>query len=342
MITIKQIAELAGVSRGTVDRVINQRGAVNSETEAKIQEILKKVNYQPNKVAKSLSVIKKNLKFGVILFGEAGENPFFDQVREGIEKKKEELKEYNVTIDVRSCDFAYEKQLQVIDELVKEGVCGIAMTPINHEKIAEKINKLYEQGILVVTMNTDIKDTKRIAYVGSNYYQSGRTAARLLGLITGGKANILAVIGSVTVLCHMERLNGFARVLKERYPNFKLVDVIENLDKNKISYERTKKALLEHPEVDALYLASAGVDGACRAVCDLNRQDDIVIISFDSVPKTISFVKQGIISATIDQDPKKQGMKSLDLLFDAIVMDNTIKEDVYYTRIDIILDENIK
>ena len=76
MATIKEIAELAGVSRGTVDRVLNNRGSVNAKTAEKILEIAKAVDYKPNRAGLALAAQKRRLKLGVILFGNS--NPFFD------------------------------------------------------------------------------------------------------------------------------------------------------------------------------------------------------------------------------------------------------------------------
>lgn len=74
MATIKEIAALAGVSRGTVDRVLNDRGAVNPETAEKIRKIAKELDYKPNRAGLVLAAQKKRLKLGVILFSTG--NPF--------------------------------------------------------------------------------------------------------------------------------------------------------------------------------------------------------------------------------------------------------------------------
>ena len=68
MPTIKEIAELAGVSRGTVDRVLNNRGAVNPATAQKVRDIAKALDYRPNRAGLVLAAQKKNLKLGIILF----------------------------------------------------------------------------------------------------------------------------------------------------------------------------------------------------------------------------------------------------------------------------------
>jgi len=89
MATIKEIAERAGVSRGTVDRVLNNRGAVCAETEERIRAIIKELDYKPNKAGMALAAQKKKYLIGIILFSK--QNPFFDEVMEGFQEKAEEL-----------------------------------------------------------------------------------------------------------------------------------------------------------------------------------------------------------------------------------------------------------
>ncbi len=74
MATIKEIADLAGVSRGTVDRVINNRGDVNRETAEKIRAIIKQLGYKPNPAGMALAAQKKKYLIGIILFSR--KNPF--------------------------------------------------------------------------------------------------------------------------------------------------------------------------------------------------------------------------------------------------------------------------
>lgn len=82
MATIKEIASLAGVSRGTVDRVLNHRGSVNPQTEQKILEIVQELDYKPNKAGIVLAARKKNLKLGVVLLGLG--TVFYDDILSGV------------------------------------------------------------------------------------------------------------------------------------------------------------------------------------------------------------------------------------------------------------------
>ena len=118
MATIKQIAELAGVSRGTVDRVLNNRGSVNANTAARVREIADKLNYKPNKAGLMLAAQKKNLKIGVILFPDS--NPFFSEVLEGVNAKAKELSAYNFTVLIRQVPFDETEQFNTMEALLAD------------------------------------------------------------------------------------------------------------------------------------------------------------------------------------------------------------------------------
>ena len=339
MATIKEIAALAGVSRGTVDRVLNERGAVNPETAEKIRKIAKELDYKPNRAGLVLAAQKKRLKLGVILFSNG--NPFFQDVLAGIDEKAEELANYNCTVITKQISFGVETQLQAIDELLAEEVNGIAMTPYNDDRIRNRINALYEQGIPVVTLNTDIENSRRLAYVGSNYIRSGATAAGLLQLMTSGTVNIGIVTGSSKILCHTERIAGFLKTLAPYRSQIHVVDTVEIHDDEVESYEKTTALLSEHPEINALFFAAGGVYGGCRSVEALERKGSVRIIAFDLVPTTRQMLENNTIAATICQQPKIQGSKPLSLLFAYLTTGETPEKEYNYTAVDIRIKENL-
>lgn len=339
MATIKEIAELAGVSRGTVDRVLNNRGSVNNDTADKIKEIAAKLGYKPNKAAIILGAQKKNLKIGVILFG--ANNPFFDDVINGVNKKQEELDGYNCNLLIKRISMSVKEQLETIDYFVNEGISGIALTPYNDPLISDKINELFEMGIPVVTFNTDIENSKRIAYVGSNYYLSGKTAAGLMNLMTKGNVYVGIISGFENVLCHSQRIEGFKDSIYKDYPNIKIIDTIYNHDDDFEGYEQTLDLLNKSKDINALFFVAGGVYGGCRAVLNLDKKDDISIIAFDDIPNTKNMLKNGVIKSIICQQPHIQGEKPIDILFNYLTTGDLPKEEYNYVSVDIRIKENI-
>lgn len=336
--TIKEIATLAGVSRGTVDRVLNHRGSVNPQTEQKILDIIQALDYKPNKAGIVLAAQKKNLKLGVILFGLG--NPFYDDVLSGIREKAAELESYNCTVIVEQIDYSLTRQLETIDMLLAEGICGLAISPYNDPVIREKINTLYEQGIPVVTLNTDIENSRRIAYVGCNFYRSGQTAAGLMHLMTKGKVSVGIISGSQDILCHTERIAGFENVLQD-YPHIQVADVYTNNDDEFESYEVTGALLNRHPEINALYFTAGGVYGGCRAVLASERAHDMTIICNDIVDTTREYMENGLIAATICQQPYIQGSKPLAILFSYLTTGELPASEYNYVDVDIRIRENL-
>lgn len=339
MATMKEIAELSGVSRGTVDRVLNHRGIVNPETERKVLEIAKLLDYQPNKAGIALAAQKKKLKIGVLLFG--ADNPFFDQVMDGLHKKLEELSIYGCTLTIRRIPFDLDTQLSVMDELFAEQIHGLILSPYNAKEIQEKINEFWEQGIPCVTVNTDIPDSKRIAYVGSDYYKCGQTAAGLLSLFTNRSARIGIVTGSHNVLCHEERVRGFTSHLRGHCPNMEVIEIVENDDDDYKSYEAVSALLTRHPDLSALYFTAAGVYGGCRAIQAATLYSPLSVITFDTVPSTREMLEKGVISATICQQPEEQGARSLAILVDYLLTGEMPKELLHYMDLSIKIKENL-
>ena len=341
MPTIRQIAEIAGVSRGTVDRVLNHRGSVNPQTAERVLAIAKQLDYKPNRAGLVLAAQKKNIRLGVILFGKG--NPFFDEVVSGIRQAEEELADYNCDVLLRWTSVSTARQIEAIDELLGCGVTGFAISPTNDPELAGKINELYEQNIPVVTLNTDIRNCKRLAFVGSNYYQTGSTAAGLMRLIAGaGRKDIYVgiVSGSEEILCHTERIAGFqAAVSHEK--RIHIVETITNDDDDDTSYERTLKMLEDHPEINALFFAASGIYGGCKAVLDKDRAKDCTIITYDAVSTTRELLLSDIISATICQQPRLQGSLPLEILFSYLAAGQAPKQELNYTTVDIRIKENI-
>jgi len=342
MSTMKDIAHLAGVSRGTVDRVLNNRGSVNPETEQKVRDIAKALKYSPNFAGKTLAIRKKELKFGCILFGTAASNTFFEGVVFGIKSRAKEMKEYGVSVEIRESHIDNpEEQAKHIDELVELGINGLTITPIDDVLVANRLKKLSESGLPIVTVNSDIPDCGRIAYVGSDYFKSGETAAGLMNMAAGGKANVGIITGSSRVRCHLERVAGFTEYAEKHFPNLKIVNKVINNDDEIDSYNVTMNMLNQFPEIDALYLAAAGVNGACRAVREVGLDGKLSIVSYDATPTTCKLIHEGVITATIAQQPEVQGTLPLDILFDLNCMGIMPEKEFFYTNIEIKIKENL-
>ena len=101
-VTIRQIAEAAGVSRGTVDRALNNRGRIRPEVAERIRAIAAEMGYKPNQLGRALSMSRNNIKIGVILQG--AETPFMKEVLKGIQEAGAEVDNLGGTVLVHKIE----------------------------------------------------------------------------------------------------------------------------------------------------------------------------------------------------------------------------------------------
>lgn len=157
--TIKEIARICGVSRGTVDRVLNNRGKVKPETQQLILRTIEEMGYTKNIAARALNVKRMSPVIGVILCSEG--NPFFDDVIRGFFDAEKELADYGVSMRFATM-YGHEvsRQLELIENMIGE-ISALVIQPINDAQIAARLLSIRQSGVPVVTVNTDITPDSR-------------------------------------------------------------------------------------------------------------------------------------------------------------------------------------
>ncbi len=338
-VTIRQIAELSGVSRGTVDRVLNNRGRVNPETEQLVRKVAKELGYRPNAAGKALAAIKKNYIIGIILSSEG--NEFFSDVISGMKQAEKEAAAYGIQVIMKTMKgYDADVQISLMREL-EPFIHILILQPINDDRIVTEIGKLTGQGIRVITINNDIENSDRLCYVGSDYFRSGQTACGCLGLLTRGKANVGIATGSVKILGHNQRILGFNSIVEKKYKGFILSDIIETNDDDRQGYEETRKMLKRYPEINAIYIVAAGAAGVCRAVSESGKQEQMTIVACDSTPAIKELIGKGIIKATIYQQPYLQGYQSIMIAAEFLIHGTLPKQEYIIINSEIKIPENL-
>jgi LacI family transcriptional regulator len=335
-VTVREIAKLAKVSIGTVDRALNDRPGVKKETKKKILQIARKYDYRPNRISKALARRHKDkINIGVITLPQ--QSPFAKQINEGIREISRELDDYGVSVIVQSMkNFDIGVLTKKIAEFVASQVDGIAMIGIDNPVIRKTIDDIVESGIAVVTYNSDIENSKRLCFVGQDLYRSGQVAADLLGRFMGSKGNVLILHGSEEVTAHKERVAGFLSVIKKEFPSIKVTALEQCQDNENLAYRITMKVLKKHPEINGIYIVARAAHGAAKAVLEMDRAQKMKLVCNDLDIMKKRFIKQGIIDAIILQDPATQGSLPIRILFNLLFDDIRPEKERYYTKMDIL------
>ena len=329
---------MANVSRGTVDRVLNNRGGVSPRTAERIRLIAEKLNYTPSITGRGLAVMKKDLKFGFVMTTWLLDN---SAVSRALKRKAAELSAYSITVLSRSYHQGNrEELLQVLDELQAEGVTGLALTPLEDPAVEEKINQLSEAGIAVVTYEHDLPDSRRLAYVGCDYFRNGQTVAGIVRLVLNGRGKVGVLTGTPSSQVHGRRLQGFLQRLEESCPEIQVL-CQRICDEDDVStYSAVKQLLQDFPELDLLVLNVVSSFGSMRAVKEWGKK--IHIVSTNRVTEMEEYLLDGSVDAMISHQPWVQTDLSLDILFQYLVWGKKPSLTTYFSNDEIVLAENMR
>ncbi|HIY52546.1 MAG TPA: LacI family DNA-binding transcriptional regulator [Candidatus Agathobaculum merdavium] len=332
-VTLAEIAALAGVSRGTVDRALNNRGRVDPKVAAKVRRIAAEMGYRPNRAGRLLALAKNPIKIGVIV--QSVETMFMHMVYEEARRACSRLKSEGAEVLLRPLEGVdAARQLAAIDELVTAGVNGLAITPVEDEAVRTRLRTLSET-MPVITFNTDLSESGRLCYVGSDNYACGRACAGLMDLLLAGEGEVLVIGGQENNLSHRQRVDGFCEEAAAHFPGLHLLPPETCGDDQQLAHDIICRAVREHPTLRGVYVSVNGQVGACDALRELGLQGKVHLICHDLSEVNAENVRAGLIDFLIDQDAHMQGVLPAELLLDYLLVGERPESERILSRIDI-------
>lgn len=342
-IRIKDIAEMAGVSKGTVDRVLHNRGEVSEASRLKVEKVLQEINYKPNVYASALAS-KKRYYFLCIL-PEHGPDDYWAQLEEGIRKQISELRDLNVTVDLLYFDqydmYACRELYQRIPDMHPDGVL---MAPLFKDLSEELTRKLRHQNIPFVFVDSQVEGVMPLSYYGMDSSRSGHLAARLLLHEHPDIENVVKFHavrrGETGANQTVQRKAGFMEYIRQHRPRCIVHSVAlhwNNMEEN----DRILDAFFQkHPEV------KAGITFNSRVfmIADYLRRrtkTDMRLLGYDLLNRNVSALKDGSVDYLIAQRPEIQGYRGLRALADYLIFHQNVPA-VNFMPMDILTGENIE
>lgn len=341
--TIQMVADLAGVSRGTVDRVLNNRPHVNDEARERVLEAMRKLGYiSPREnYRRQMDASLSPITLGVLLPNWEGQ--FRAEVDRGIRLACGELEETNVRVLLRRCETDLPQEaVELLETMRRGGAAGFAVCAVNDPAIETWIAARMAEGVPCVTFNSDLPASGRLCFVGQDIRQAGRLAAGLLYKCVGGQGPILATAGNLKFDGHRQRLDGFRERLEELgFPAEQLI-VRETYNDYETSVRVVSEALEEQPDLQGVYMANLSVAGCCAAIERAERKGRVHVVCHDINEGIRQLVRSGAVDFTIPQNLERQGYAPLLLLRDYLRKKKALEPGRVQSRIDILCAENLE
>lgn len=323
-ITIKDIARMAGVSAGTVDRVLHKRGRVSDDALQKVNKILDEIDYKPNLIARTLGSNRTYRIAAIIPNPE--QDPYWAQSRAGIRQAEAEWAHYNVIIEPYIFDLYNKESLkEVADTAFKANPDGILIAPIFYHEALPFFELFATSLIPFVLFNTNIHEVKPLSFIGQNLYQSGRVGAELMHMSkqNSGKLAVLHINEDLDNSVHLlEKERGFREFFAEKNPSFEIITL--NLeDSEDPSFEQKLMEILIDPQLKGIFVSTSKASSITASFLNKKNKQDLVLVGYDMLEENLNHLRSGSIDFLINQNPKRQAFLGINYLADHLVFRKT-------------------
>ena len=342
-IRIKDIAERAGVSVGTVDRVLHDRPNVSKPAREKVEQALKEMNYQPNMYASALAYNKSYTFY--LLIPKHESEAYWEEIEEGARKCEETRRDFHIDVEIlfyeRSSEESFREQGQAVIDAQPEGVIVV---PSSLEVTREFTDQLHKKSIPFIMLDSYMPDLRPLSFFGQDSFCSGFFAAKMLMMIANKETEIMLMRqtknGIVVSKQQDNREVGFRHYMHDHFPQVKINVLDLPLNGTRSEFNKMlEKYFALHPATHHCITLTSKAHLVGDFLLKSNRRD-VQIMGYDMVEKNARCLREGSISFLIAQHAYMQGYNCVETLFRALVLKKKVTP-VNYMPIELLMKENV-
>jgi len=335
---IPLIAELAGVSIGTVDRALHQRPGINAETRKRVIAMAKKIGYRPNLAARSLSTGRR-VRIGVCVPQEI--RYFYNEMWEGIHEEVRRYADRGIEFMLCPTPELGKGERPAFRKIVDSGVQGVVITPGNPEAMTPLIDAAEDSDVRVVCVSTDAPGSQRSCIVCVEPRLNGLIAGELMSKFVPPGSRVAILTGMLKTVDHREKAEGFTKNFSRYCRGGSVVATIEAHEDPEECFGKTKKLLKRMPDLAGIYVNTVNCLPVCRALTAARRAGSVRLITTDLFREMVPHFATGTIDASMHQRPYRQGQLAVRSLAEHL-LHNAELPKTHYLNPGIILWSNLQ
>lgn len=296
--TIADLAEAAGVSVATVDRVLNGRLKVREETARRVYEAANEIGYHAASVIRQrMRANLPEMRFAFIL--QRPDQAFYQEFARELQRAVEATSTIRghsrlVFVDEQNAS----NVVRALDS-IGGGWDAVALTSLDHHSVTRSVESLRARGRPVFSLLSDFAQGVRESYVGLNNIKVGRTAAWMIARTARRAGKVAVFVGSHRWHGHDLRETGFRSYLREHAPQFEVLDTLVNLETREVTHEALLSLIGRHPDLVGLYVAGGGMEGAISALREEAPRERISLVVNELTPESVEGLHDDIVTAVI-------------------------------------------
>ncbi len=296
--TISDLAAAAGVSVATVDRVLNRRLPVRAETARRVSEAAAALGYQTaGLLRRHLAEELPQLRLGFVL--QKPGQPFYRAFERELMPAVEAAAGIRGTAVVEFAASQTPAAACAALERLAPRVEAIAMVAPDHPSVTAAVAELKGRGMPVFALLSDFAARHRAAYVGMDNLRAGRTAGWMIATAAPRPGKVALIIGSHRFHGQDLREQGLRAYLRERAPDFTMLDTLLNMETRQIAREATLALLNRHDDLVGLYVAGGGMEGAVAALREARAAGRLAVVVSELMPESRAGLAEGLVTMAI-------------------------------------------
>lgn len=344
-VRIKDIAERAGLSVGTVDRVIHGRTNVSKASYEIVKKVLEEMNYEPNYVASALAS-NKTYNFCAIL-PMYEKDSYWARVEQGLHQGVTFFKDFKINFNVFTYDpFNDNTFREQFTKLIDSEPFAVFIAPIlNGNIMREFVNQLKEKEIPFGLLDSNWPEFEPMCFYGQNSTKSGEFSARVLLMSAGGHPKELCIFkvmgeGRIATRQQLKREEGFKNYVKTHCPDCE----IKELQLFAYDKEGMKTSMREFFTKNKNIECGITFNSTIYIIAEFlnkNMPDyDIRLLGYDTVGNNVECLKNGTVDFIVAQHAKRQGYNCFRNIFNQCVMHRK-QQQIHYVPIELLMKENV-
>lgn len=313
--TIADVAEAAGVSVSTVDRVLNGRNLVRTATAERVLAAAEVSGfYATGIIRQSLGRDRPARTFGFLL--QQKSSPFYRLLADALAEVVGELPDLRARAVVQFMEDLSPEAVSAEIRSLGAKVDALAVVAADHPRIGRAIEELGTQGVPTIALISDLTTPARAGYVGIDNWKLGRTAGWAITALARRPGKVAILVGSHRYLCQDSNEMGFRSYFREHAPDFQLLEPFTSLEDARYAEEVTRDLLCRTPDLSGLFMAGGGIAGVLAALRDEDRSRiaGIVTVSNEQTEQTHVGLIDGILTIVLScpiQNLAKATVRSL-------------------------------
>ncbi|MHA7885281.1 LacI family DNA-binding transcriptional regulator [Nitratireductor rhodophyticola] len=321
--TIADLAEKAGVSVATVDRVLNGRHRVREETARRVYEAANAIGYHAAAlIHQRITAELPRMELGFLL--QKSRQPFYQAFAAALEEAVARRRDIRGHAHVEFLQSSAPGDMADSLRALGGRTQAVAAVCLDHHLVTRAVEALRADGKPVFSILSDFAQDVRESYVGTNNLKVGRTAAWMISRTARRAGKVALFVGSHRWLGHELRETGFRSYFREHAPEFHILETLVNLDTRQVTHEATLSLFSRHPDIVGLYVAGGGMEGAIAALREtmddgrFARGEGPSVIVNEVTPDTTAALQDHLISAIVATPLRELADSVVDMMVNTV------------------------